>query len=219
MRYLLVDGHVETGRLSGALLDHYADALGPGATVERLAMADLAFAPPETGYRVIQRWEPDLRRAAGAIAAADHLVVAFPLWWGGEPSRLKAFLERVLLPGFAYRFQDKGPWWDRYLAGRSADVIITMDTPAWYLRLAYWNAPVARWRGQVLGFCGYRPVRFHLLGPVRGGDAERSITAWRTRIAAAARSAAGLRRQPRSTVPERYLAELDAAAPAPMASG
>lgn len=195
MNFLLLDGHPEQGRLVGALLDHYAASVPAGSTVERIALRDLRFDPNlRHGYGADQAWEPDIERVAAAVEACDHLVTGFPLWWGAEPAMLKGLLDRLLLPGFAFRYRRAGPWWDRLLAGRSADVIITMDTPPWYLRTVYRDPVVHRWKHQVLGFSGFGPIRFHRLGPTRRGGAERRIEAWRARLAAAAATAASLKR-------------------------
>ena len=202
MRVLILDGHPDEGRLLSHLLDGYARSLAPGATVERIAVRDLAFDPDlRHGYATGQAWEPDLARVAAALTACDHLVAGFPLWWGGEPARLKGLLDRVILPGFAYRHRRKGQFWDRLLAGRSADLVVTMDTPPWYLRLAYGDPVIRRWRGQVLGFCGFDPVRVFRCGPTRRGQAAKRIAGWQARLAQAATTAPALKRGAKLDVP------------------
>lgn len=195
MRVLLLDGHPDEGRLVSTLLDHYAKSLRPDATVRRIAVRDLTFDPNlRRGYDADQEWEPDLRDVGAAIEACDHLVVGFPLWWGGEPASLKGLLDRVVLPGFAFRYRKKGPFWDRLLVGRSADVIVTMDTPPWYLRAVYGDPVGRRWRRQVLGFCGFDPVRVFRFGPTRRGQAKTRIEDWQAQVAEAAATAPGLKR-------------------------
>ena len=190
LKILVIDGHPDDGRLTTFLLDHYVAALGGDASVQRLAVRDLAFDPNlRHGYNAEQEWEPDVRKIAEAIADCDHLVVGFPLWWGGEPMLLKGLLDRILVPGFAFRYRRASPFWDRLLAGRSADVIVTMDTPPWYLRLVYGDPVSHRWRHQVLGFCGFSPIRILRLGPTRRGAAAKRLPAWQRKIARAAQTA------------------------------
>ena len=205
MHVLILDGHSDGHRLIGALLDHYAASLEAGTTVQRIAVRDLAFDPNlRQGYKADQAWEPDLERVGAAISTCDHLVVGFPLWWGGEPAPLKGLLDRIVLPGFAFRYHADNPFWDRLLVGRSADVIITMDTPPWYLRAIYGDPVSRRWRRQVLGFCGFHPVRILRFGPTRRGGAAKQIIAWQAKIAAAAASAKSLKRgQKRVEAPSR----------------
>src|SRR5690606_20395282 len=54
---------------------------------------------------------PDIAREQARIAAADLLILQFPLWWGGVPAILKGWGERVFAYGWGYadglRF-DKG---------------------------------------------------------------------------------------------------------------
>lgn len=195
MRALLIDGHPDADRLASHLLDIYQDALPAGTEFHRLAIRDLRFDPDlSRGYEDIPQMEPDLSGALDQIEACDHLVLAFPLWWGGEPARMKGFWDRILLPRRAFRYHRDDPWWDRLLRGRSADLLVTMDTPPAYLRLAYFDPVGWRYRRQVLGFVGFRPIRLGYFGMVRRGGAERSLPRWRARIERMARSAGGLRR-------------------------
>lgn len=195
LHVLVLDGHPDDGRLITYLLDHYAASLNKDAVVERVAVRDLAFDPSlRRGYGADQSWEPDLERVAAAIDACDHLVVGFPLWWGSEPTVLKGLLDRILLPGFAFRYHRDNPFWDRLLVGRSADLIITMDTPPWYLRAIYGDPVSRRWRHQVLGFCGFNPIRILRLGPTRRGGTARRLPAWRVEVERTARSVATLKR-------------------------
>lgn len=195
MHILVIDGHPDEGRLVSHLLDRYAGALPPSVTLSRVAIRDLAFdANMRHGYGAPQPWESDLERLAAQIVDCDHLVIGFPLWWGAEPAQLKGLLDRLLLPGFAFRYRRDNPLWDRLLAGRSADVVITMDTPPWYLKLAYGNSVIRRWRRQVLGFVGFDPVRTLAFGPTRRGGAAKGLARWEARIEDAARSASRLKR-------------------------
>jgi NAD(P)H dehydrogenase (quinone) len=203
MKVLLLDGHPDAGRLTTHLLDTYAAALPADADVTRIAARDLAFSPVLShGYKQRTEWEPDLLKLAEAIDACDHLVVAFPMWWGAEPAQLKGLIDRVLLPGFAFAYHVGDPWWDKLLEGRSADCIATMDTPPFVLKWYYGNPVIRRWKGQILGFCGFAPVRTLALGPVGESTPPRNIAKWETRVAKLARSVrqkAPQKKQPRLT--------------------
>lgn len=204
MKVLLIDGHPDAGRLTTHLLDIYAAALPASDEVTRVAVRDLAFTPIlRQGYARRTEWEPDLARLAEAFDACDHLVVAFPMWWGAEPAELKGLVDRVMLPGFMFAYHTEDPMWDRLMTGRSADVIVTMDTPPVFLWLAYGNAIIRRWKKQILDFVGFKPVRMLTLGPVRRGGAEKSMARWHGQIAKLARTI-------RPAKPESKLARLPA---------
>lgn len=201
MNILLLDGHPDTGRLGTALLDLYQDALPEDVKVTRLAVRDMKFDPIlRHGYSKRTEWEPDLLGLAKALDACDHLVVEFPMWWGSEPAELKGLLDRILLPGFAFAYHDNDAWWDKLMEGRSADVIATMDTPPFFLRLIYGNALVKRWKKQVLGFCGFDPVRVLACGPTRQGGAEKQMHKWTAKVqnlAASIKQSKPVAKQPR----------------------
>ena len=119
------------------------------------------------GYRKEQALEPDLLKAQEEIAWAEHLVFVYPTWWGAMPALLKGFIDRVFLPGFAFSYRKNSQLWDRLLAGRSAHLLVTMDTPPWYYRWVFRMPGHQQMRRTILEFSGIRPVRVTNFGPVR----------------------------------------------------
>lgn len=167
MRCLLILAHPRRDSLCGALLDAYADgARQAGAECRQLILSEMRFDPDvHAASPELQPLEPDLARAQRDIAWAEHLVFIYPTWWGTFPALLKGFLDRVMTPGFAFRHIGHGNW-DKLLAGRTADLITTMDTPPLVYRLVY-RAPGDRALARAtLGYCGLRTARIDTFGPV-----------------------------------------------------
>lgn len=187
-RILILLGHPDSRSFCGALAEAYASAARQaGHEVQSIAVGDLHFDPVlHHGYRQRQELEPDLQRAREALVWAEHLVVIFPVWWGGMPAGLKGIFDRVFLPGFAFKYRENSPWWDRLLSGRSAHAILTMDTPPWYYRWVYRQPGVHQIRKTILEFCGFKPVKVTLLGPVRHASEARRAQ-WLTLVAKTAR--------------------------------
>jgi hypothetical protein len=74
--------------------------------VRELRLGQLDFDPSlHEGYRQVQPLEADLLAAQEAILWAEHLVFAYPIWWGGAPALLKGFVDRAFLPGFAFKYR------------------------------------------------------------------------------------------------------------------
>jgi putative NADPH-quinone reductase len=121
--------------------------------------------------------ESDLVQAQEDILWANHLVFVYPNWWGTMPALLKGFLDRVLLPGFAFKYHRDDPFWDRLLTGRTAHLIVTMDTPPWYYRWFFKMPGHQQMRRTVLEFCGIKPVKITEIGPVKGSS-EKKRTQW-----------------------------------------
>ena len=120
-----------------------------------------------------QALEPDLQAAQAQITWAEHLVWVYPTWWGAMPALLKGFIDRVFLPGFAFKYRQGSSLWDRLLAGRSAQLLVTMDSPPWYYRWVQHMPGHHQMKKAILEFSGIRPVRVQSFGPVRTADAAR----------------------------------------------
>lgn len=172
---LIILGHPDSGSFCGALAGAYEQgAKAAGHEVRRIDLGRLGFDPVlHKGYAEIQPLEPDLLDAQAAINRADHLVFVYPIWWGAPPALLKGFFDRAFLPGFAFRFKEGSvSSWDRLLSGRSARLIVTMDTPPWYYRLVSRMPGHNQMKRTILGFCGVRPVSITEFGPVKSSSPE-----------------------------------------------
>lgn len=102
-----------------------ASATAPGGIAEQLGHAHAHGELPR-----------DIVDEQSKLAAADLLVLQFPLWWYGPPAILKGWLDRVLVSGFAFdgdldpelgvprRYGEGG------LAGRRALVVVTAGEDA-----------------------------------------------------------------------------------------
>lgn len=183
-----------------ALTDAYAQRASQLGHEVRLCRLDqLAFDPIlHRGYQVVQPLEPDLRQAQDDILWAQHITLAFPVWWGSVPALLKGFLDRVLLPGFAFRYEAGKKYPRPLLAGRTAHLIVTMDTPPWYFRWIYKAPAVHQMEKTTLAFCGVRPVGTLTLGAVRdAGPARRAQ--WLEQAGALAHRVGGTGRRHRAS--------------------
>jgi len=174
---LLVDGHPDpaAGRLCHALVDAYAEgAGGAGHDVEviRTADIDIHFLRSKDEFEHKEP-APAIRQAQQAITAANHLVLVYPLWLGTMPAILKAFLEQVLRPGFAFEIGGDALW-RRQLRGKSARIVVTMGMPAFFYRWYFRAHSLKSLERNVLKFCGIKPVRETLFGMVEtASDARR----------------------------------------------
>jgi len=51
--------------------------------------------------------DPLVARHADIVKRADALVFVYPTWWSGLPAILKGWLERVMVPGVGFRFDER----------------------------------------------------------------------------------------------------------------
>lgn len=187
-KILVVLGHPNKASYCGAMADAYAEAAkSAGANVRSLALADLPFDPVlHEGYTRIQTLEATLDAAQADVKWADHLVFVYPNWWGSFPALLKGFFDRAFLPGFAFKYRPNSALWDKLLTGRSARVLVTMDSPPWYYRWIVGAPGDKQIRRAILGFCGIKPVRISHFGSMKQANADKRGR-WLERAAAIAR--------------------------------
>ncbi|MEE4109665.1 MAG: NAD(P)H-dependent oxidoreductase [Halieaceae bacterium] len=169
-RIFILNGHPGPGSITRQAVDRYAAAaLAAGHEVRLAQLSDLNFDPDRgvAGYANAKPLEPVLEQALEDLEWCSHFVLAFPLWWGGFPAKLKGWIDRVFVNGRTFTTERTtsiglpAP----LLEGRSARVLITSDTPRSFLWLAYRDAILHQLKGQILGFCGFKPVKITFFAP------------------------------------------------------
>jgi len=169
-RIFILNGHPGPSSLTRQAVDRYLAAAQAAGHETRLQhLSELSFDPDrgKAGYANAKPLEPVLDESLANLEWCSHLVLAFPLWWGGFPAKTKGWIDRVFVNGRTFTTERTtalglpAP----LLTGRSARVIITSDTPRSFLRLAYGDAILRQLKGQILGFCGFKPVKVTFFAP------------------------------------------------------
>jgi putative NADPH-quinone reductase len=173
-RILITDGHpdADAARFVHALASAYAEG-GAGHDIQTVRIADLDFPVLRDPKDWMEQPAPaSIAAAQKQIEWAEHLVILYPLWLGDMPALLKAFLEQVLRPGFAFRY-GSGMMADKLLTGRSARVIVTMGMPRAVYELFFLAHSVRSFERNILKFVGVSPVRRTIIGSVEASDKHR----------------------------------------------
>lgn len=161
MKVYILLAHPDKNSFNGQLANAYEKSLlEKGHQVRRQNLGDMHFDPILwKGYSAIQELEPDLEQAQDNILWCNKWVIIYPIWWGSVPALFKGYLDRVLLPGFAFKYHRENPFWDKYLTKKSAHIITTCDAPGIYIWWQYCNSDIKAIKRATLEFCGIKPVK------------------------------------------------------------
>ncbi|EFL19712.1 NAD(P)H oxidoreductase [Streptomyces sp. C] len=130
------------------VLDLYAEDFDP-----RLTPAD----EPDWENRE-KHYSPEVHAHMGRIAAADEIVVVFPVWWFAPPAILKGWIDRVWNYGFAY-----GRSRPRLAGKRMLWLGLAGGSPSSYGQDGLGAAMDVQLRVGVSQFCGIEDARVRLL--------------------------------------------------------
>lgn len=166
---LIINGHPDKESFNAALSKAYLKGVKKTKSeIKTIDIRDLNFNPNlEFGYRKRTELEPDLLKAQEFLKWADHIVWVYPVWWGSIPAIMKGFLDRVLLPGFAFAKRKDSLWWDKLFKYKTSRIICTMDQPTWYYRWFYGRPSHKAMKKLTLNFIGIKSVKITAIGPVR----------------------------------------------------
>lgn len=93
------------------------------------------------------------------LGQADGIVVIHPNWWGQPPAILKGWVDRVVRPGVAYRFQetDGGDGIPiGLLKAHAALVFNTSNTPPQREQTVFGDPLETIWKNCIFDLCGVR---------------------------------------------------------------
>lgn len=170
----LINGHPHQESFNFTLAEAYKKgAEKSGVEIKEIIIRNLDFNPNlEFGYQKRIDLEPDLIKAWEIIQWADHLVWIHPVWWGGLPAITKGFIDRLFLPGLAFKYRENSVWWDKLLTGKTAHIITTVDQPSWYYRIFYGRPSINQLKKSTLEFCGIKPVKVTYIGIIKNSKEE-----------------------------------------------
>lgn len=170
---LIITGHPNPNSYCAVLSNAYAKGVNGKANLKEIDLSTIQFDPVlRSGYSKRMELEPDLQESWDKIQWADHIIIVTPIWWGGMPAVLKGFFDRLFLPGMAFKYRENSVWWDKLLVGKTAHIIVTMDTPVWFYKLFYSNAGIKQLKNNILSFCGVKTKAITYITPIRNSNEE-----------------------------------------------
>lgn len=158
MNTLIINGHPGKNTFNSALAEAYLKGAGKtSAILKTLDVADLNLTLDMTGFDKDKPVPDKIKQVQDLILWADHLVWIYPTWWANMPAMLKAFFEQVFLSDFAFKYKKSSKFvkWDKFLTGKTAEVISTMDSPPWYYKLMAGD-PGYKTVKDIMNFCGIK---------------------------------------------------------------
>lgn len=162
--------------------DLYAEGFAPVAPPEEAFTAGT-----EVEHVVGATPDPVVQAHRKALSQATYLVVAHPNWWGKPPAIVAGWLDRVLVPGVAYRLAQREGLPESLLRLRAMLVLNTGDTPPERERADFGDPLDAIWRRSVGAYLGGASVHRILAGPL-GGSTDEQRTGWLESVDTAVRA-------------------------------
>jgi putative NADPH-quinone reductase len=171
----IINGHPDPakGHFVEALADAYAEGAGNGDhMVSRIDIARLPVAFLRNAAEFGQPPSGPIAAERAKIAAADHVVLIYPLWMGSMPAIDKAFLEQVSRGNFMIEASgDANQWPAKKMTGKSARLIVTMGMPGLAYRLIFGAHSVKAVEQGILRMVGFKPVRHTIFGMIDAAGA------------------------------------------------
>lgn len=162
MNILLVLGHPDPGSFNHAVAAAARAALEEGG--HDVVFHDLCaegFDPllPAAEIAATAVLPEPIRRQCEELRSADGIVIVHPNWWGQPPAILKGWVDRVVRPGVAYRFEegDSGEGVPVGLLRAKAAIVFNTSNTVEDRELAVFDDPLeALWRRCIFDLCGVR---------------------------------------------------------------
>jgi putative NADPH-quinone reductase len=175
-----IAGTLERAGVPVRFHDLYAEGFDPVLTAEEAYTSG-------TRAEEFLAAEPDplVHRHREELGAAGGLVAVHPNWWGKPPAILSGWLDRILVPGVAYRLDDAGGAPESLLALRRLLVVNTSDTTEERERTLFGDPLDAIWRRCLPPYLGEPEVSRLVLRVVADTDAAQRA-AWLDDVSSAA---------------------------------
>ncbi len=114
MRALVLVAHPSRDGFAHAAADAACDGLtDAGHEIDRIDLTADGYRPAmnrderiayETDDPIL---DPEVADHVARLRRAEILVFVYPTWWSGQPALLKGWLERTMVPGVAFAFDER----------------------------------------------------------------------------------------------------------------
>lgn len=137
MKILIIYAYPHHDSFNGAIMSNLMENLKSEHQVKIIDLYQEDFDPvlrfDKTHLRRNLQFDREMTKYRDLTVWSEHLIFIFPIWWGGMPAILKGFIDRVFAAGFIYKYKGLRPE-ALQLKGRTAAILTTHDTPAFYVR-------------------------------------------------------------------------------------
>jgi NAD(P)H dehydrogenase (quinone) len=177
-RVLILAANPKADSFTNYLAETYASSAKKSHEVQFIRLSDMEFNMDLSGgYAQQHSLEELLQLFQASLEWCEHLVIFTPIWWGGLPAKLKGLIDRTFLPGFAFQYEKGNSIPKKLLKGRTARIVMTMDTPPWYYVLIQGSPAIGQLKTATLKFVGFKSVKRKMFGPIISSTSE-SRTKW-----------------------------------------
>ena len=146
MKVVIVFNHPYEGSYCNAILNSTMSGLNKGNHKTDLIHLDKErFNPVMSledlrGFKDRRAVDPKVIEYKQRLEDAEHLVLIFPIWWELMPAMTKGFIDKVIFPGVAYDYTNKGLMKKKFLKMNGVTLITTMNTASFFYRILFGNA-------------------------------------------------------------------------------
>jgi len=166
-RVLVLAANPKENSFISYLAEAYASSAEEKNEVQLLKISDMEFSLDLSGgYAEEGSMEDSLKSFQASLEWCEHLVIFTPIWWGSLPAKLKGLIDRTFLPGFAFQYEKGKLLPKKLLQGKTARIVMTMDTPPWYYVLIQGAPAVKQLKTTTLKFVGFNSVKTKMIGPI-----------------------------------------------------
>lgn len=188
----LVVGNPFSASFSHALAESYRSGALESGSAEDIRVIDLAQAKFElspqqlNGVRArgadqLDHLDAETQSMIATLEWADIITFIYPIWWGTYPTILKAFIDRTILSGVAFKYGQSPTNWSKLWRGKKARIILTQDAPGWWHKLVYRAPGENSLRWATLWYVGIKTLGVSRFTPVKTST-PRVREAWLARV-------------------------------------
>lgn len=172
-RILVLAANPKGNSFVNYLAEAYSNSAEEKNEVQLLKISDMEFnLNLSGGYEEEHSMEDSLKSFQASIEWCDHFVIFTPIWWGSLPAKFKGLIDRTFLPGFAFQYEKGKLIPKKLLKGKTALIVMTMDTPTWYYSLIQGAPATKQLKTTILKFVGFNCIKSKMIGPIINSTKE-----------------------------------------------